>query len=311
MVRVSQELNVGDSLEGQRADKAVATLLQVSRAEARRCFDEGTVSRGGHALRPSDRVANGDVLALDVPQRGHRLVPEPIEFGVVFEDEDLAVIDKPTGLVVHPGAGNAAGTLVGGLLHRWPEIEGVGEYPRWGIVHRLDRETSGALLIAKTADAHSALQAAIGAHEVSRKYLALVHGLFPAPTGTIEAPVERDPTQPTRQRVAASGRPATTHYSLRAAWEEPTMTLLDVELETGRTHQIRVHLNSIGRLVVGDPVYGRPGPTGVDPGRVWLHATRLEFSHPLTEVRIEADVPLAPELSASLEGLGAPSSGAI
>jgi len=311
MVRVSQKVNVGEGLDGQRADKAIAALLRVSRSEAKRYFDEGTVSRGGLALRASDRIAAGDVLDLDVPERSVRLAPERIEFGVVYEDDELAVIDKPAGLVVHPGAGNSTGTLVGGLIHRWPQIEGVGEYPRWGIVHRLDRETSGALLIAKTREAHSALQAAIGARAVSRHYLALVHGIFPAPTGTIQAPLERDPTQPTRQRVAVTGRPATTHYSVRASWDDGAVSLLDVKLETGRTHQIRVHLNSIQRLVVGDPVYGRPGAPGVDPGRVWLHAARLEFSHPLTKAWIKAEVPLASDLSASLEALGTPSSGSF
>ena len=311
MGRISEQLTVGEHLAGSRADKAVAELLGASRAEARRCFDEGTVLREGLAIRPSDRVAAGDTLHVDVPVRVDELIAEAIDFVVVYEDEHLAVIDKPAGLVVHPGAGRATGTLVGGLLHRWPQIEGVGEDPRWGIVHRLDRETSGALLIAKTARAHAALQAAIGAHRISRRYLTLVHGRFAAPTGTIEAPIERHPLHPTRQRVAVSGRPAITHYSTRATWDAPLVCLLDVELETGRTHQVRVHLHSINHFVVGDPVYGRPGASGVDPGRVWLHAARLEFAHPINSRQIEVDVPLPADLLATLGVLGPPSSGAI
>jgi 23S rRNA pseudouridine1911/1915/1917 synthase len=309
--RISKRLSVPDRFDGERVDKVVAALLGVSRAEARRCFDEGSVQRDGVTMRPAERVATADVLVVDAEERLDKVVAEAVDFGVLFEDEWLAVVAKPAGLVVHPGAGHRRGTLVGGLLERWPSIEGVGEDPRWGIVHRLDRETSGALLVAKVGEAHEALQRMIGDREVERHYRCLAHGLFPAPTGTIDAPIERDPVHPTRQRVAVSGRQAITHYSVAAAWSDRRLTYLDVKLETGRTHQIRVHLESIGHHVVGDPVYGKQAGSGIDPGRVWLHAARLVFTHPMTGQDVDVEAPLPDDLVASLEILGAPTSGEV
>lgn len=311
MGRISEHLTVPADLDGQRADKALAAGLDLSRGEARRIFEEGEVTRDGVPLRPSERVQAGEVLAIDAAERVDSVVPEPVPFDVLFEDDFLAIIGKPAGLVVHPGAGHRRGTLVGGLLHRWPQIAGVGEDPRWGIVHRLDRETSGALLIAKTAASHEALQAMIGRRSVSRRYRCLAHGLFAAPTGTIDAPIERDPVQPTRQRVAVGGRPSITHYGVAAEWADRRLTLLDVTLETGRTHQIRVHLESIDHHVVGDPVYGKPAAPGVDPGRVWLHAARLVFDHPMTGATIDVEAPLPGDLAASLAALGEPTGGSV
>ena len=200
-----------------------------------------------------------------------------LRVGVLYEDEYLAVIDKPSGLVTHPGPGNADGTLVSALLHLWPEIRDVGERPRWGIVHRLDRETSGVLVVAKQEHIRETLSGALGARKVSRHYLSLVHGQFGSVTGTIDAPIDRVRA---RRVVGIGGRRAVTHYRRSAAWANPEVSLLKVTLETGRTHQIRVHFESIAHHVVGDRVYGRPAGADVDPGRVWLHARQLVFDHP-------------------------------
>lgn len=305
-------MTVPAELAGWRLDKAIAELLEVSRAEARRLFEEGEV-RGpaGDPASPAMRVGAGQVFSIDAPARREGLRAEPVEFGVLYEDEHLAVIDKPSGLVVHPGAGNRTGTLVSGLLARWAQVEGVGEFPRWGIVHRLDRETSGAMVVALTGPAHTALQELIGDRRIGRRYLALVHGRFATPTGSIDAPIDRHPTQPTRKRVAAGGRPAVSDYTVLAEWEEAGLSLVEVRLRTGRTHQIRVHMESIGHPVVGDAVYGRPAPAAIDPGRVWLHSARLEFTHPLTGAEVSVAAPLPAELSASLAALGPPTHGRV
>jgi 23S rRNA pseudouridine1911/1915/1917 synthase len=284
----------------------VARLAGVSRASARRLTDEGFVTLGERSPDPADRLAAGDALEIRMPAPDHRLYPEPIPFEVRYEDDDLAVVEKPPGMVVHPGAGRQRGTLAAGLLHRWPELEGVGDEGRWGIVHRLDRDTSGLLLVAKTPEALEGLRTALRRRALTRRYAALVHGGFDAPTGTIDAPIGRDERMPTRRVVMASGRPARTHYLVEESWSAPDLSRLSVTLETGRTHQIRVHLAAIDHPVVGDRTYGRPGPEGVDPGRVWLHAGYLAFPHPATAERVTVEAPLPGDLVASLERLGPP-----
>ncbi len=228
-----------------------------------------------------------------------------------FEDEHLVVVEKPAGVVVHPGAGTFTGTLAGGLLARYPDLVGVGDEGRWGIVHRLDRETSGLLVVARTATAHRALRRQLSARRMGRHYLALVHGAPPLPTGTVDAPIGRAPGTPRRMAVRADGRPARSHYRLQAGWEEPRLSLLEITLESGRTHQVRVHLASIGLPVVGDRVYGRRGPPEVDPGRVWLHAVRLAFEHPVTREPLLVEAPLPAELRTSLAALGPPATGQV
>lgn len=215
-------------------------------------------------------------------------------FQVSFEDEHLIVVDKSPGLVVHPARGHWEGTLSQLLA---PQLAG-GDPERAGIVHRLDRDTSGLLVVARSEEAHKALQEAIAHRAIEREYLALVEGRPPARTGTIEAPIGRDPRVRTRMAVGGSGaREARTHFTLKQSL--PSTSLLSLLLDTGRTHQIRVHLQAIGHPVCGDPEYGTAGLLGLE--RQFLHATRLAFDHPITGERVEVDSALPPDLQAALE----------
>jgi 23S rRNA pseudouridine1911/1915/1917 synthase len=293
---------VPPDLGGERADLVVARLAGVSRSVARRLVDEGAARVGGAPVRPGERLAAGTVVEIDALPEQRSLEPEPVGFAVPYEDEHLAVVDKPAGVVVHPGAGVAAGTLAAGLLHRWPGVRGVGDEGRWGIVHRLDRDTSGLMVVALDDEALRGLRAAVKARRVERTYLALVTGIPAAPTGTIEAPLGRDPRRPTRFRVDPAGRPARTHFRRLAAWPQQGLALLEVRLETGRTHQIRVHAAAIDAPVYADPVYGRAVPGR----RIWLHAVRLGFDHPITGARVEVESPPPADLREVLDGLGEP-----
>ena len=294
---------VPPDLAGERLDKVIAVLAGISRSAATKLIDGGGVLADGHPVFGRDRLEAGVSISYPEPSQPEGLQPDSgVPFTVRYEDEYLAVVDKPAGIVVHPGAGRETGTLASGVLARWPEIHGVGEPERWGIVHRLDRETSGLLLIAKRDKTHDALQAAIAAREVTRRYYAMVHGRPAMATGTIDAPIGRDPSRATRMVVTAEGRPARTHYTLESAWGDRA-SLLDISLETGRTHQIRVHLASIGHPVFDDRSYGKGGtPSGA--GRLWLHAHHLELDHPVTGERISVDAPLPAELSESLDEFG-------
>ena len=300
------QIEIPADLAGTRADRAVAVLCGVSRRAARSTIDSGGVMRGGLALAGSSKVAEGDILHVGLVEEQETMIPEAsVQFAVAFEDNDVIVVDKPSGVVVHPGAGRAGGTLANGLLSRYPEIGELGPEYRWGIVHRIDRDTSG------LATAFDHLQAALKRRDIKREYRALVAGRFASATGTIDAPVGRDPAEPTRMAVVEMGRPARTHYQRLAAWEDADVSLASVALETGRTHQIRVHMRSIGHPVVGDPVYGRKRPMPGDPGRTWLHAASLTFEHPSGSgpMTVRSDLPA--DLSASLAGLGAPTRGAV
>jgi 23S rRNA pseudouridine1911/1915/1917 synthase len=290
------ERDVPAHLRGERADKIVAELAGVSREQARRLFDHG-VNVDGTAVEPNKRVAGGSI-DFPVPPEVIGTVAEEVDFEVSFEDSQVLVVDKPAGLTVHPGAGRRTGTLASGLLHRYPDLEGIGQEGRWGIVHRLDQGTSGLLLVARTAQSYEFLTAQLAARRIHRSYLALVHGVPAMPTGTIDAPIGRDPSHPTRKKVVPEGRPARTHYRLRE--NLGTTSLLEVELETGRTHQIRVHLNAIGHPVVGDRTYTRrTDPTPMR--RIFLHASRLAFTHPLTGADIVVESALPDELVTTLE----------
>lgn len=292
-------------LAGERADKIAAVVAGLSRSVARSLIDEGLVRVDGVPVEPKQRLAEGVELAIEIPVMDG-LNAEDIPLVVRYEDDHVAVVDKPAGLVVHPGAGRATGTLAAGLLARWPGVKGVGQADRWGIVHRLDREVSGLLVVALTPVAYDSLVAALAERSVGREYRALVWGEPSAATGTIDAPIGRDPRAPARMATLVEGRPSRTHYRRTAHWSQAGLSRLDVNLETGRTHQIRVHLSSIGHPVVGDRVYGRPGPEGIDPHRVWLHAAHLEFAHPVTGEAVSVDSPLPDDLQASLEALGPP-----
>ena len=245
----------------------------------------------------SHRLAGGEWVELEPPEQAKsELEPETMELRIVYEDEHLLVVDKPAGLVVHPAAGHATGTLVHGLLGH--AVAGGDEPERPGIVHRLDRDTSGIMVVARSAEAHRRLQRLIRRREVERHYLALVVGRPRSRTGRIEAAIGRDRHDPTRQSLdTATPREAITHFELVELY--PRHALLDVRLETGRTHQIRVHLAAIDLPVAGDPVYGRPGELGLE--RQFLHAAWLAFPHPIIGERIEAESPLPADLAAALE----------
>jgi 23S rRNA pseudouridine1911/1915/1917 synthase len=284
------------ALEGERVDRAVAILADLSRSAVATLIGDGAVRLDGIPARSASmRVSEGQQLEVALPDP---VDPRPgpdaaVEFSVRHEDDDVVVIDKPAGLVVHPGAGHADATLVHGLVHRFPEIADVGEGHRPGIVHRLDRGTSGLLVVARTAAAYDELVRQMSNHEPERVYQALTWGHIESDRGTIDAPIGRSPRHPTRMAVSDQGRRAVTHYEVNQRFDVPRdTTLVTCRLETGRTHQIRVHLRAIGHPVVGDRDYdgGRPG---LDPGRPFLHAGRLRFVHPTTgePVTVEALLP--------------------
>jgi 23S rRNA pseudouridine1911/1915/1917 synthase len=276
----------------------VAELPEVgSRAEAERLVAAGHVLVDGGVRAKSFRLAGGEELEVQVqPRRASELEPEAMDLDVVWEDSHLLVVDKPAGLVVHPGAGHATGTLVHGLLAH--EAEGGEDPERPGIVHRLDRETSGLLVVARSDEAHRALQEAIRTRDVTREYVALVRGRPRSRAGRIEAPIGRDRRDPTRMSIdTAAPRDAVTHFEAEELL--PQHALLRVRLETGRTHQIRVHLQAIELPVAGDPVYGVQGDLGLE--RQFLHAGRLAFDHPLTGERVDVSSPLPDDLAAALE----------
>jgi 23S rRNA pseudouridine1911/1915/1917 synthase len=302
------EERVPAALAGERLDRVVALMLDVSRSAAAAILDAGGVAVDGAVADTGKvRLTEGQVVTIDPELIGGAPVVEPdptIEFAVVYEDDTVLVIDKPAGLVVHPGAGNPDGTLVNGLLARYPEIAGVGDDPvRPGIVHRLDAGSSGLLVVARTAAARAALIEQFAEHHAERTYLALVWGHPEAPHGVIDAPVGRSKRDPLRMAVVADGRWARTEYRVLRRFDRPAeLALLECQLETGRTHQIRVHLSSIGHPLVGDPVYGQRKPR-LALGRPFLHAAKLAFEHPDTGQRIAFESPLPADLTSRLAAL--------
>jgi 23S rRNA pseudouridine1911/1915/1917 synthase len=282
---------------GARLDRFLAGVEAVgSRAAAERLLGERKVLVDGSARTKSHRLEGGEHIDLDVPEQlESALEPEDLDLRIAYEDEHLLVVDKPAGIVVHPSAGHGSGTLVHGLLGR--AIAGGEEGGRPGIVHRLDRDTSGLLVVARSDDAHRRLQQLLRRRELEREYLALVRGRPRSKAGRIEAAVGRDRTDPTRMSLDTdTPREAVTNFELVELL--PVHTLLRVRLETGRTHQIRVHLAAIDLPVSGDPVYGVPRDLGLE--RQFLHSARLAFLHPFTRERLEADSPLPPDLEAAL-----------
>jgi len=304
-------IEVPPDLSGERADKVIASCLGLSRSEARSIVDAGDALVSGFAIKASDKLTVGTSVSLTVPIVDDELLPDPtVPFDVLYEDSSLLVVDKPISVIVHPGSGRSSGTLANGLLARYPEIEGVGAKGRFGIVHRLDRDTSGLLVVARTSDAHKDLTEMLRQRAVSRRYLALVQHGFTNTKGTVDAPIGRDTQNRTKMRVSREGRPSITHYRRIASWGGFDASLLSVTLETGRTHQIRVHMRAIDHPIIGDSVYGRRGVTG-DPGRPWLHARQLVFDHPETGAQIDIVSPLPRDLSDSLGELGDPGTGGV
>jgi 23S rRNA pseudouridine1911/1915/1917 synthase len=288
-------LTVEPEAAGGRLDSYLAAALG-SRARAARLIEAGAVLVDGSAVVKRHRVVAGSTIEVDEGVEAPAPTPThaPVDVAIVFEDEHLLVVDKPPGLVVHPGRGPSAGTLAQALAGR---VAG-GEAGRAGIVHRLDRDTSGLLVVARTEAAHRALRAAMSRREIAREYRALVEGRPPARTGTIDAPIGRDRRVRTRMSTDTDKpREARTHFELLEAL--PATTLLRVTLETGRTHQIRVHLQAIGHPVAGDPEYGTADLLGLR--RQFLHAARLTFEHPFTGAVVDVASPLPADLADALE----------
>lgn len=298
---------VPEDVAAGRADVALADVLGVSRSRAARLLRDGRVQRDGRTLRPSDEVQPGDVLEVDHADDAAASSPPPLP-PVRFRDDHLLVLAKPAGLVIHPGAGHPDGTLVDALRAAGVPLAPQGGPERPGIVHRLDRDTSGLLVVACTAEAHEGLVDALRHRRVTRRYLALVQGTLPAPTGRVDAPVGRDPRD--RQRFAAieSGKPAVTHWEVLRTGDAggTPVALVACRLETGRTHQIRVHMAFAGAPLAGDQRYGASPKVAERLGlqRPFLHAAHLAFTHPVTGQAIALDEPLPSDLHAVLTGLG-------
>ena len=299
-----EDLVVPDVLAGERVDRAVALLTGWARSDVQRLLADGSILVDGDTVAKSRRLETGEVIELlDEPRAPGPPTADPsIAVDVRYEDDDVLVVCKPAGLVVHPGAGRPDGTLVNGLLARYPELAAVGDPERPGIVHRLDRDTSGLLVVARTPRAYDALVQMMAEHEVERRYVALVWGHPDAPRGVIDAPIGRSVRRRTRMAVREGGRSARTAYSVVESFDEPSVALLECTLETGRTHQIRVHLQAIGHPVVGDPTYGG-SRQGVELGRPFLHAGELAFAHPVTGDRIVVTEPIPADLAATLADL--------
>lgn len=289
-------------LDGERLDKVVAVLGGISRSAARVIVERGEVIKAGEVVESARaRVVGGETLEFDIPEIDDRLVPVEVAYGTVYRDEHILVVDKPSGLTVHPGAATGDETLAAGILFDHPSIEGVGQAGRWGIVHRLDRATSGLLVVALTDEAYDVLSVMMRAREVKRVYTALVQGVMAIPRGTVDAPIGPDPKRPTRRALSPYGKHAVTHYRRLVAWPDHDVSMLEVTLETGRTHQIRVHLSGIGNPVLGDRVYGGRDP--VASPRLALHAAQLELHHPVTGEPMAFEAPLPPDLAGLVEEL--------
>lgn len=294
------ELEVPEVLSGERLDRVVAALTGCSRTEATEVIKAGQVTLDGAVATSKSRaVQSGSVIGLSVdPNRSARL-PEgdaSVPINVIFEDEHLIILNKSPGLVVHPAPGHETGTLVNGLLALYPEIASVGEPFRPGIVHRLDRGTSGVMMVARTQDAYESLVDQLRDHSALRRYVALTLGHAEHAQGSIDAPVGRSRRDPLKMAVTREGRHAITHYRVEQRYHAPRdVTLIECVLETGRTHQIRLHLRSIGLPVVGDPAYGRIVPE-FQLDRPFLHAAQLALSHPETGEPVSFEAPLPDDL---------------
>jgi len=293
------ELRVPADMAGLRLDQALARLLPAySRSRLQQWVRTARVRVDGGVCTPKDKVWGGERIEVRAEVDDARAdEPQDIPLAIVHEDTQLLVVDKPAGLVVHPGSGNPRGTLLNALLHHAPTLAAL---PRAGIVHRLDKDTSGLLVVAKTLEAHASLVRQLQARSVQREYLAVVAGV-PPPHGQIEAPIGRHPAARTKMAVVARGKPALTHFRVRRSGDG--WSLVECRLETGRTHQIRVHMRSIGHPLLGDPVYGNgklprslPEPARAFP-RQALHAARLELTHPASGGRLTFSAPLPRDLA--------------
>lgn len=304
------ELTIPAERAGQRFDQVLAELLpEYSRTRLKTWIEGGQVQIKGKQLRPKDAVLGGErVQIVPLFEVDTRVQAEPIQLDLAYEDKHLLVVNKPAGLVVHPGAGNPAGTLQNALLHYDPSLAVL---PRAGIVHRIDKDTSGLLVIARTLEAHTALTEMIEAHTVQRHYEAVCVGVMTA-GGTIDKPIDRHPTDRVKMTIRSSGRDAVTHYRVITRFRAHTH--VRVQLETGRTHQIRVHLSHAGYPLIGDAVYGKRLviPKGASAAfdaalrnfnRQALHAAKLEFTHPITDKPLSCEAPLPADMQQLLKAL--------
>ena len=286
--------------DGARLDKALADLTDLSRAVANEQIKAGQVLVNGQVKKAKYKVAEGDVLTYEVPEpEVLEYVAEDIPLEIVYEDEDVAVVNKPQGMVVHPSLGHRSGTLVNALLYHVKDLSSINGVVRPGIVHRIDKDTSGLLMIAKNDEAHVALSDELKDKKSLRKYWAIVHGNLPNDRGVIEAPIGRSEKDRKKQAVTAKGKPAVTRFQVLERFGD--YTLVELQLETGRTHQIRVHMAYIGHPVAGDPVYG-PRKTLMGEGQ-FLHARTLGFTHPRTGETMEFSVDVPKVFEETLESL--------
>ena len=299
---MTRELTAATEHAGVRLDAFLSADGALTRSQAARLIAEGRVRVNGKPAAKSARLSGGETVTVDVPQRRETaLPPQDIPLDVVYEDDDVIVVNKPTGLVVHPAPGHPDGTLVNALLHHCGDsLSGIGGEKRPGIVHRIDRDTSGLIIAAKNDAAHLALSAQLKDHSLSRTYECLVTGNMKQDSGTVDAPIGRSSADRKKMAVVPTGRRAVTHWEVVARY--PGVTHLRCRLETGRTHQIRVHMAYIGHPILGDTVYGAKKPVPGLTGQC-LHATGLRFIHPRTGEPVELHCPLPPEFTAMLQKL--------
>ena len=299
----NEELFIADK-EYRRLDLCLSDNTELSRSRAQNLIDAGLVLLNGRAAKRSDAVRAGDTVRYAVPEaKPIELIPEDIPLDIVYEDKDICVVNKPRGLVVHPAVGNESGTLVNALLYHFGGLSTIGGEIRPGIVHRIDKMTSGLLVVAKNDFAHEQLARQFADHSAHRSYIALVAGNVREDKGTVDAPIGRHQTDRKRMAVVQNGRRAVTHY--RVLYRFPAVTVLGLELETGRTHQIRVHMAHIHHPVVGDQVYGS-GKNALGMEGQALHGWRLQLTHPATKERMSFDAPLPEDMKRSLKRLGYP-----
>ena len=306
---------VPDRLGGVRLDRCIADLNpEWTRSRSRKLIDAGLATINGSPAKASTTVREGDLIDVEEPPLTPlEMVAESIPLDVVFEDDDLLVINKPAGLVIHPAAGNPRGTLVNALLHHCQDLSGIGGVERPGIVHRLDKDTTGLLVVAKSDRAHLALSIAFRRHTVRKTYLAVCYGMVKDPEGIVDAPIGRHPMHRQHMAVTSTGRSARTMYRIEEAFEG--VTLVSCRPVTGRTHQIRVHMAHIGHALVGDPLYAGRQWRGISDPRVQsacrgfarqaLHAWRLGFTHPVTAEDVSFEAPLPADFEELLDTLRA------
>ena len=299
---MTRELTAATEHAGVRLDAFLSADGALTRSQAARLIAEGRVRVNGKPAAKSARLSGGETVTVDVPQlRETAMPPQDIPLDVVYEDDDVIVVNKPTGLVVHPAPGHPDGTLVNALLHHCGDsLSGIGGEKRPGIVHRIDRDTSGLIIAAKNDAAHLALSAQLKDHSLSRTYECLVTGNMKQDSGTVDAPIGRSSADRKKMAVVPTGRRAVTHWEVVARY--PGVTHLRCRLETGRTHQIRVHMAYIGHPILGDTVYGAKKPVPGLTGQC-LHAAGLRFVHPRTGEPVELHCPLPPEFTAMLQKL--------